>query len=223
MLVLRRSHWAGLSLCVVTLMAACVARHAEAPVVEALSSTQRVGGEQLRPVADFDAIADRNARSVALFGEASRVIQSPRCLNCHPVDRIPTQGEDLHPHVPPMQAGDAGHGPAGMVCSTCHQSDTVVTHTTSIASIPGHSHWALAPASMAWQGKSAAAICRQIKDPARNGGRTLDQIHEHMASDTLVGWAWHPGAGRRPAPGTQQRFGAIVAAWIDTGAACPVD
>jgi hypothetical protein len=29
------------------------------------------------------------------------------------------------------------------------------------------------------------------------------------------------GEGRRPAPGTHQAFGAIVDAWIDSGAHCP--
>jgi hypothetical protein len=74
---------------------------------------------------------------------------------------------------------------------------------------------------MAWQGK-ASGICRQIKDPARNGGRSLALLLEHhMAKDDLVGWAWHPGPGRRPAPGTQEEFGAIIAAWIESGAECP--
>jgi hypothetical protein len=76
---------------------------------------------------------------------------------------------------------------------------------------------------MAWQGKSIAEICTQIKDPARNGDRTLAKIHEHIADDTLVGWAWHPGPGRKPAPGTQRRAGELIAAWIDTGAACPLN
>jgi hypothetical protein len=42
-----------------------------------------------------------------------------------------------------------------------------------------------------------------------------------MAEDHLVGWAWNPGDGRKPAPGTQAQFGALVQAWIDTGAKCP--
>jgi hypothetical protein len=42
-----------------------------------------------------------------------------------------------------------------------------------------------------------------------------------MGTDTLVGWAWHPGAGRTPAPGTQAQFGALIDAWIASGAACP--
>ena len=29
---------------------------------------------------------------------------------------------------------------------------------------------------MAWEGKSLGQICEQIKDPARNGGKTLDEI-----------------------------------------------
>jgi len=32
----------------------------------------------------FDSISDRGQRSVALFEEAGKVIQNPRCMNCHP-------------------------------------------------------------------------------------------------------------------------------------------
>ena len=42
-----------------------------------------------------------------------------------------------------------------------------------------------------------------------------------MAHDELVGWGWSPGEGRTPAPGTQQQFGELIRAWIDSGAACP--
>lgn len=70
---------------------------------------------------------------------------------------------------------------------------------------------------MAWQGLSTGEICVQIKDPARNGNRTLAQIEKHLAEDHLVEWAWHPGEGRVPAPGTQRVFGELIAA----GAHCP--
>jgi len=178
-------------------------------------------GDALQPVSAFNRILDRSARSAALFKEASRVIEHPRCLNCHPVDRTPTQGDDLHTHSPLIRADDAGHGPPGLPCNTCHQAQNTPTNVRPIESIPGHAHWMLAPPSMSWQGKSTGEICEQIKDPARNGGRSLEKIHEHMAEDTLVGWAWHPGEGRRSAPGTQQAFGELLAAWIETGAACP--
>jgi hypothetical protein len=87
--------------------------------------------------------------------------------------------------------------------------------------VPGAPKWALAPAEMAWEGKSLAHICAQLKDPKRNGGKTLTQIVEHTAHDPLVAWGWSPGADRQPAPGTQQQFGALVQAWMDTGAHCP--
>lgn len=89
-------------------------------------------------------------------------------------------------------------------------------------SIPGNPKWALAPHAFAWQHRSMAQICRQLKDPRRNGHRTLAQLNDHMAHDTLVGWAWQPGAGREPAPGSQAAFGALVKAWIDSGATCPL-
>jgi len=175
----------------------------------------------LAPASAFSTIGDPHARSVAMFVEAAKVITSPRCMNCHPASRQPTQGDDLHPHVPPMDGGKSGRGAPGLPCTSCHGGANTSTLGSSIASIPGNRRWGLAPADMAWQGKSLAEICTQLKDRARNGGRSLAQIHEHMATDRLVGWAWHPGEGRAPAPGTQARFGALIQAWIATGAQCP--
>lgn len=190
-------------------------------MVAALGSVRDVKAADLKPVSAFATIRDRNARSVALFTEAARVIEHPRCLNCHPKDRTPTQGDDLHAHVPTMRADHEGHGPPGLPCNTCHQAQNTATNVKPIESIPGHAHWMLAPPSMGWQGMKTSDICRQLKDPARNGGRTLEKIREHMGTDTLVGWAWTPGPGRQPAPGTQKAFGELIAAWIETGAACP--
>jgi hypothetical protein len=177
--------------------------------------------ESLKPVAAFNGISDRTERSVALFREAGKVIQNPRCLNCHPVGRRPTQGDDLHPHVPPMQASLTGLGVPSLPCYSCHMPSNTATLLPTIQSIPGNPNWSLAPASMSWQGKSLGEVCAQIKDQERNGGRSLEQIHEHLSNDPLVGWAWHPGAGRKPAPGTQAQLGELIRAWIDTGAACP--
>src|SRR6266542_3813517 len=62
---------------------------------------------------------------------------------------------------------------------------------------------------------------RVLQHPRRHGGKTPAAIHEHMAHDSLVGWGWMPGANREPAPGTQAQLGALIAAWIESGAACP--
>ncbi len=175
----------------------------------------------LRDAATFASIGNADARSQALFSEAAKVIMHPRCMNCHPATRRPTQGDDMHPHEPPMFAGAADKGPAGLACASCHGDANVTTFTSGIPSIPGNPHWGLAPASMAWQGLSLGDICRQVRDPKRNGGRDLEAIYRHMAEDHLVGWAWQPGPGRIPAPGTQKAFGQLIRGWIDTGARCP--
>ena len=189
---------------------------ADAPAAPAPAPAQT-----LRTAASFASIQDPTARSLALFAEAGKVINSQRCMNCHPVQRAPTQGDDRHPHDPPMVGGQSGHGPVGLPCAACHGPANVQTWGQDIQSIPGDPKWALAPAEMAWQGKSLGAICAQIKDPARNGGKSLAQLHHPMAQDHLVGWGWNPGVGRKPAPGTQAQFGELVKAWIDTGAKCP--
>ena len=162
-----------------------------------------------------------NALSRALFLEMARVIESPRCLNCHPADRHPTQGDDMHIHNPPMVADATGNGMPGMKCSQCHGAANFTTNLPKVKSIPGNPRWSLAPAQFAWQHKSLQQICEQIKDPKRNGNRTLAQIHDHLTNDKLVGWSWHPGPGRKPAPGTQSGFGKIVQNWIDSGSECP--
>jgi hypothetical protein len=170
----------------------------------------------LRSPAAFAGIADPAARSAALFTEAGKVIQHPRCLNCHPDGDRPWQGIG-YPHQPPVQRGPDGFGVSAMRCTTCHQAANFEP-----GRVPGHPKWHLAPASMAWQQRSLPEICAQIKDPARNGGHSLAQIVEHMATDSLIGWAWKPGGHREPAPGTQADFGALIRAWAESGAACPL-
>ena len=172
--------------------------------------------ETLQTVASFSSIADETERSKALFVEAGRVIQHPRCLNCHPMDAHPRQGENLAMHQPPVVRGAAGFGATAMTCGTCHQAANV-----DHAGIPGDPAWHLAPSEMGWIGETLQGICEQIKDTELNGGRSLEELHEHMAHDSLVGWAWNPGEGREPAPGTQRSFGELIQAWIDTGAHCP--
>jgi hypothetical protein len=179
--------------------------------------------DSLRAPAEFASIANVEERSAALFAEAARVLESPRCLNCHPATRLPTQGDDLHAHVPVMLGGAGDHGVPGMPCSTCHTEQNVATLGEGIASVPGTPHWGLAPAPMAWQGLSTGEICEQLKDPERNGSRSLAQVHAHVMTDALIAWAWAPGEGRSTPPGTLPQFGALLAAWIETGAHCPSD
>jgi hypothetical protein len=164
----------------------------------------------------FANLSDTAARSAALFTEADKVLSSPRCVNCHPAGDRPLQGTAQRLHQPPVTRGSDGFGTAAMHCSMCHQDANF-----DPAGVPGHAHWHLAPREMAWQNKTAGEICAQLKDPARNGGRSLDEVTTHIATDSLVGWAWAPGLGRAPAPGTQDQLGALIKAWVQTGAVCP--
>jgi hypothetical protein len=164
----------------------------------------------------FAGIADTAARSAALFTELGKVLTHPRCVNCHPAGDRPLQGEMGRLHQPPVQRGTDGHGLPAMRCSMCHQQANF-----DPARVPGHAEWHLAPREMAWERRTLGEICAQLKDPARNGGRSLADLVHHIGEDTLVGWAWMPGYGRQPAPGTQKEAGALVEAWVKTGALCP--
>jgi hypothetical protein len=168
----------------------------------------------LAPVSSFDRIADKEKRAVALFQEAGKVIMHPRCLNCHPVDDRPRQGDVMRIHEPPVERGAGGIGAAGMRCFTCHGA-------ANFERVPGNPKWLLAPKEMAWIGRSLGQICEQIKDRKRNGDKSVEQIVEHMTHDELVGWGWRPGLGRTAVAGTQQEFGALIKAWADSGAYCP--
>jgi hypothetical protein len=170
----------------------------------------------LKSVQAFADISDERQRSVALFNEAGKVITHARCVNCHPAGDRPAQGDDRHPHTPLVVRGVDNFGAVGMRCTTCHGPANF-----DAAGVPGHPAWHMAPIEMAWVGKSLGEICEQIKDPARNGGKSMEELIHHMSEDSLVGWGWHPGTGRQPAPGTQKEFGELIKAWVDTGAACP--
>ncbi|MBX5088331.1 Isoquinoline 1-oxidoreductase subunit [Rhizobium lentis] len=176
----------------------------------------------LRSPGYFNSISDSKKKSVALFEEMTKVITSPRCMNCHPVDDNPRQGNDMHLHVPPMvRWNESDFGPPGLHCSSCHSIKDIKFSGTP-GTIPGHDPWRLAPKTMGWIGLSHGEICAQLKDPKRNGGRTLEDIIVHHATDKLVGTAWHSTDKSRPnAPGNQEIFAALTKAWVETGAVCP--
>jgi cytochrome c5 len=159
------------------------------------------------------------AAAQAAFNRAWTVFVSPRCQNCHPSGDAPLQGDDSHLHVQDVKRGPDGKGVYGMKCSTCHQ----VANLPGANMPPGNPKWSLPPANMKMviQGETAGQFCRQLRDPAKNGNRTLAQIIEHVSSDDLVGWGWNPGDGRTLPPLSRPEFVAAMKAWVGNGAACP--
>ncbi|HSI05563.1 MAG: Isoquinoline 1-oxidoreductase subunit [Myxococcota bacterium] len=181
------------------------------------SSADRAGDPtRLREPEAFADMRDTAARSQALFLEASKVMLHPRCTNCHPPDDTPRQLMAQRPHDPPVTRGPDNHGVPGMECSSCHQDTNL-----ELARVPGAPSWHLAPIEAVWLGRTPAQICEQLKDPARNGNKAVQQIVDHAAHDALVAWGWNPGHDREPAPGTQEVYGKLMQGWLDTGAHCP--
>jgi hypothetical protein len=155
-------------------------------------------------------------RLAARFEDIAPVLQSPRCMNCHTVTSFPRQGDDRHRHSQNVSRGADNHGAAGLKCSTCH-----VDHNQASSGVPGAPKWGLAPLSMAWEGLSVANLCKVLKDPTKNGGRSIDDLVSHMTEDPLVQWAWNPGGGRMPPPVAQSAFHDLVRQWAAAGAECP--
>ena len=168
-----------------------------------------------------DAASDRQSGSDAPFDMMMRVLTHQRCVNCHPSDGVPKQGEDRHPHYFGMARGEANHGFKATNCNTCHQ-----TENNRFSGVPGAPEWSLAPDSMRWEGLSRVEIAQSMLDPERNGGRTHEQVMEHLTEHELVLWAWEPGvdANGRPRekpPVSKADYIAAVKQWFKDGAVIP--
>ena len=155
--------------------------------------------------------------SAAAFLDIARVLQSPRCLNCHPVGDAPLNGDRGARH----RMNVSRRSPSvGLGCTTCHRG----TNGRTLHSPPGVlPAWRMPPTEhpMVFQGKTPRALCEGLKDPAQNGGKSLAALREHSAHDPLVLWGWHPGPGRTTPPLSHEDFVARVDTWIAGGATCP--
>jgi len=159
-----------------------------------------------------------DAKAVAGFESIVPVLHHPRCMNCHSTGDYPRAGNDRHLHTMNVRRGADGHGLAAVRCSTCHQDHNLA----GLHMPPGAPGWELpGPAMpMIWEGLSDRDLCGLLKDPARNGHRSVAQIVAHMHTP-LVAWGWSPGEGRTPVPMSRQHFLEQIAQWADNGAACP--
>jgi hypothetical protein len=84
---------------------------------------------------------------------------------------------------------------------------------------------------MAWETApgvpfTGAELCAQIKDPARNGNRTLSDVLYHLETDALVNWGFHPGIrpngeARTTPPISHEALIQEFKKWMAAGAPCP--
>lgn len=157
--------------------------------------------------------------SVQAFAGVYKVLMSPRCMNCHPSGDAPLQGDDSHVHTMNVQRGIDGHGVYAQKCSNCHQAQNVPGPHTP----PGNPKWALPPADMkmVFQGRTPRQLAKQLLDPKQNGGKTRQQLIDHVTSDGIVLGSWNPGEGRTLPPMSHAAFAKLFKTWIDKGAYAP--
>ncbi|WP_462252347.1 hypothetical protein [Ekhidna sp.] len=154
------------------------------------------------------------------FHKMMDVLTHQRCVNCHPNDNIPKQGEDRHPH----RFGITRSNSAGMAatnCNTCHQDSN-----NNNSGVPGAPEWSLAPPEMQWEGLDRYEIAASMKDRSKNGNRSLEDLMHHLTEHELVLWAWEPGVDaegnpRELPPVSKEEYIAAVKEWIEAGAKIP--
>ena len=138
-------------------------------------------------------------------------------MNCHPSGDAPTIRDDSQPHMFNVKRGPEGKGVGAMNCTLCHGE------ANKPGGSPGVANWHMPPENMpmVFQGRTPGELCRQLKDPKLNGGRTGEQIIEHIGKDPLVLWGWNPGEGRSGPKMSHKEFSAKMNEWVKKGAACP--
>jgi hypothetical protein len=169
-------------------------------------------------VAWAEAKGDADASAKA-FLKAYPVFLDPRCVNCHPMGDHPLQGNDSRPHAMDIKRGPEGVGKNGLWCVTCHQSEGLPGAHMPPA-VPG---WQLPPrhTPMVFENQSPRKLCEHFKDPAQNGGRSPEEVVDHVKEAPLVLWGWNPGEGRTPVHVPHQEFVKYMSEWARDGAACP--
>lgn len=164
---------------------------------------------------EWDASSEEN------FDKMMAVLTHQRCVNCHPNDNVPKQGDDSHPHYFGITGGGENVGFEATNCNTCHQEEN-----DDFSGVPGAPDWALAPQSMKWEGLSRTEIAHSMLDKKRNGGRSHHEVMEHLTEHKLVLWAWEPGINaegiaREKPPVSKEEYIKAVKEWFEAGALIP--
>ena len=163
--------------------------------------------------------AEQQAQGEADFEAVYKVLQHPRCLNCHPSGDAPLQGDQSLPHAMNITRKSTE---AGLECAACHQTQNSDAFGIE-GGPPGAPNWHLPSTDMplVFEGRSVSELCIQLKDPSQNGQMSLSELYTHIAHDPLVLWGWSPGGQRTVPPLTHSAFAAHFKGWVELGAPCP--
>jgi len=166
--------------------------------------------------------ANDQAAGTAAFATVQKVLQHPRCQNCHIPGDAPLQFDAGTAHAMNVQRGADGKGAAGLPCATCHGAQNLPASYGEHVP-PGAPNWHLPPPErkMVFIHVSTKDLCTRLQDQQQNGGKNLAALIEHVDKDKLVLWGWNPGAGRAPVNVPHAEFVAAFKTWADAGAPCP--
>lgn len=169
-------------------------------------------------------VVDERAQAVAAFETVRKVLQHPRCQNCHIPGDAPLQFDIGLPHQMAVLRGPEGKGAFGLPCSTCHGEANPPAAFGPNAP-PGALNWHLPPPQhkMVFINLSSAELCRIVKNRDENGGKDFDALIKHVAEDGLVLWGWKPGGVRAPVSVPHAEFVAAFKRWAAAGGPCPGD
>ncbi|WP_454857977.1 hypothetical protein [Rhizobium binxianense] len=206
-----------------TLIAAVLAASIIAPLTAMVYAEGEGSGDALAP-GSVSRVAGMEA-----WKRIEAVVTHPRCANCHvnaggiPI-WTPAGETKSRVHGMNIHGGASRIGAEAIPCSTCHMTSTLPNEPAPApprAGIP----WQLAPVEFLWYGQSGAEICKQLRDPARNGGRDAVALLDHLRHDaSLSGFiprGWEPGEGRSTPPGTFEDHVRDMAEWAAAGQPCP--
>ena len=166
--------------------------------------------------------AGSEAEAQKAFAVVQRVLQHPRCQNCHIPGDAPLQLDEGRVHTQNVVRGTNGMGAKGLACSACHATENPpASYGPNMP--PGAPGWRLPSArhKMIFIGLPASDLCRHLKDQEENGGMDLAVLLKHVREDKLVLWGWDPGLGRAPVDVPHAEFVAAFKQWVDGGGACP--
>ncbi len=170
---------------------------------------------ELPPIEQPEVTASKDD-GLAAFADIYAVATHPRCMNCHPDGDAPLQTDASIPHV----MGVTRFSPLdGLHCSTCHAPQGVGTGLAPLP--PADPIWSMPPRAMAFQDRSPAELCAQLKDRAVNGGRGHIGLTQHIAEDHLLQTSWHSGRTAPPIEHAElvERF----ETWGAAGGPCPTE
>jgi hypothetical protein len=173
-------------------------------------------------MASASAATGDTSAALDAFKTVQKVLQHPRCQNCHIPGDAPLQFDAGRAHAMNVQRGAEGKGAAGLPCGTCHGANNLPASYGAHVP-PGAPNWHLPPPErkMVFIGLSAGDLCRRLKDTQQNGGKDMAALIEHVDHDKLVLWGWDPGLARAPVSVAHGEFVAAFKTWAAAGAPCP--